>query len=316
MSGASIKIALLATLMIIALISASSSPAWADKKSPPSEPNPANWPQCSSTWSNCRDQCDNYQPKTEGSLYSQCVGQCDLAYLSCLSPATSGSRNGQPTNPPNAPPPNAPPKGITGLPPVNVGGNKQPVGGGGTLPPKGPIGVPPVSPVNPVQPVEVNQPGTGTTGTGSGETIYAKGGTVKLPVITTSPIGVTTTTVYDANGNSTSTNTDPTGKILSKTTTMLGQAGASMSTTTDANGKILSTTVKTPDSKGDYIAVTRDKNGKVLSSTLYDNTGKIVSQSAKIMTSTTGTGDSYSTGKGDKRVFHEDKHNLNRSWKS
>ena len=38
---------------------------------------------------------------------------------------------------------------------------------------------------------------------------------------------------------------------------------------------------------------------------LYDNTGKIVSQSAKIMTSTTGTGGSDSTGKGDKRVFME-----------
>ena len=117
MSGTSIKIALLATLMVIALISASSGPAWAVKRT--QNPIRRNWPQCSSTWSNCRDQCDNYQPKTEGSLYSQCAGQCDLAYLSCLSPATSGGRNGQPTNPPNAPPPNAPPKGISGLPPVN-----------------------------------------------------------------------------------------------------------------------------------------------------------------------------------------------------
>ena len=200
------------------------------------------------------DQCDNYQPKTDGSLYQQCEVKCDDALLSCLSPATSGGRNGQPINPPNAstpnaPPPNAPPKGITGLPPVNVGGNNQPVGGGGTLPPRGPIGVPPVSPVYPVNPVEVNQPGTGTTGTGSGETIYAKSGTVKLPVITTSPIGVTTTTVYDANGNSTSTNTDPTGKILSKMTTMLDRTGGAASMTTDANGNILSTTVKTPDNK-------------------------------------------------------------------
>ncbi len=175
--------------------------------------------QCSKTWSNCRDQCDNYTPKGEGTLYSECAGKCDLDFISCLGPTRAG--NTQPKIPPNTPnappknPPNTPPKGITGLPPVNVGVNKQPVGGGGTLPPKGPIGVPPVSPVNPVKPVEVNQPGTGTTGTGSGETIYAKGGTVKLPVITTSPIGVTTTTVYDANGNSTSTNTDPTGKILS-----------------------------------------------------------------------------------------------------
>jgi hypothetical protein len=158
--------------------------------------------------------------------------------------------------------------------------------------------------------VEVNQPGTGTTGTGSGETIYAKGGTVKPPVITTSPIGLTTTTVYDEKGNSTSTNTDPTGKILSKTTTMLNRTGGTASMTTDANGKLLSTTVKTQDSKGDYIAVTRDKKGKLISSTVYDSTGKVVSQSGKMKTLTTGTGGSYSTGKGYKEGFHEDKHNL------
>ena len=189
-------------------------------------------------------------------------------------------------------------------------GNKQPVGGGGTLPPKGPIGVPPVSPVNPVKPVEVNQPGTGTTGTGSGETIYAKGGTVKLPVVTTSPIGITTTTVYDEKGNSNCSTTDPTGKILSKTTTMLDRTGGTASMTTDANGKLLSIATKTPDGKGHYISVTRDKKGKLISNTVYDSTGKVVSQSGKMKTLTTGTGGSYSTGEGDKKVFHEDKHNL------
>ena len=56
MSGASIKIALLATLMVIALISASSGPAWAVK----AEPNPPQTAKCSSTYSNCMDQCDNY----------------------------------------------------------------------------------------------------------------------------------------------------------------------------------------------------------------------------------------------------------------
>ena len=218
MSGTSIKFALLATLMVIALISASSGPAWAVK----AEPNPPQTAKCSSNYSMCMDTCDTMQPKTADTIWAQCVAVCNNLLLSCLAPATSGGRNGQPTNPPNAPLPNAPPKGITGLPPVNVGVNKQPVGGGGTLPPKGPIGVHPISPVNPIGVVE--QP---PSGGGAGETIYAKGGTVKPPVITTSPIGVTTTTVYDKNGNSTSTNTDPTGKILSKMTTMLGQAGAS-----------------------------------------------------------------------------------------
>ncbi len=86
-------------------------------------------------------------------------------------------------------------------------------------------------------------------------------------------------------------------------TTMLGQAGASKSTTTDANGNILSTTVKTPDSKGGYISVIRNNKGEVSSSAAYDSTGKILSQSAKIITSTTGTGGSFSTGKGYKEGF-------------
>ena len=171
------------------------------------------------------------QPKTEGSLYSQCVAQCNLGLLSCLGPATSGGRIGQPTNPPNAPPPNAPPKGISGSAPSepwasisHLSGAEEP------YPQKGQSACLPLVPLIRLNQWRSNQPGTGSAGPGSGETIYAKGGTVKPPVITTSPIGVTTTTVYDKNGNSTSTNTGPTGKILSKTTTMLGQAGVTRST--------------------------------------------------------------------------------------
>ena len=68
MSGASIKIALLATLMVIALISASSGPASARKASGPSS---ATLAKCSQTWNYCMDMCDSFQPKTEGSLYAQ-----------------------------------------------------------------------------------------------------------------------------------------------------------------------------------------------------------------------------------------------------
>ena len=115
-------------------------------------------------------------------------------------------------------------------------------------------------------------------------------------------------------------------------TTMLDRTGGAASMTTDANGNILSTTVKTPDSKGGYISVIRNNKGEVSSSAAYDNTGKIVSQSAKIITSTTGTGGSFSTGnkkvfledssqkykdKGMTQVFHEDKRNLNnQNWGS
>ncbi len=87
---------------------------------------------------------------------------------------------------------------------------------------------------------------------------------------------------------------------------MLDRTGSTASMTTDGNGKLLSITTKTPDSEGHYTSVTRDRFGTVSSSTVYDGTGKIVSQSAKIMTSTTGTGGSYSAGKGHEKVFLEE----------
>ncbi len=279
---------------------------------------------CDVELTQCMDSCEGLEGQgkshNDGSPYAKCMGQCAVMYDNCFAKGSSGSSIGNNPHPTN--PTGTPPKRWGGNPPVNVGGNKQPVGGGGSSPPKVPIGL------HPTNPVGVAEPGTGTTGTGSGETIYAKGGTVKPPVVTTSPIGLTTTTVYDEKGNSTSMLTDPTGKILSKTTTMLGLAGGTTSTTTNAEGKILSTTTKTPDGKGGYLSVIRNDKGEVTSSATYDRTGKIVSQSAKIITSTTGTGGNYSIGKGHKegflgegsqkykekgmnQLFHEEKQKLN-----
>src|SRR5208283_2417558 len=229
MPGTSIKIALLATLMVIALISASSGPASARRPSPSSGPSPATIAKCNSGYNQCFDWCDQMQPKTDnGSLYAQCQTQCMNELISCLSPAgpaISGGRIAQPTNLPNAPP-----KAISGLPPVNPVIVKQPVGGGGSSPPKVPIGVPPSNPV------VVNQPGGNS---GSGVTLFDKSGTGKS-VTTTSPSGLTTTNVYDANGNFTITTTDPKGNILGKITTLrVTPTGMTLSTMTDAKGNVL-----------------------------------------------------------------------------
>ena len=58
--------------------------------------------------------------------------------------------------------------------------------------------------------------------------------------------------------------------------------------TTNAEGKDLKHHDQNAKHKGDYISVIRDNKGEVSSSAAYDNTGKIVSQIAKIITSTTG----------------------------
>ncbi len=220
-------------------------------------------------------------------------------------------------------------KGGVEPPSGNVGVNKQPVGDGGPqkLVPQACIQffqVIQLASIHLLRSINL------APAARSGEKIYAKSGTVKPPVVTTSPIGVTTTTVYDANGNSTSTNTDPKGNILSKTRTMFDQTGASMSTTTDAEGKDLKHNDQNAGQQRRLYLCYQGQEGKVSSSAVYDSTGKIVSQSAKIITSTTGTGGTYSTGKGHKEGFlgegsqkykekamnellHEDKQNLNSS---
>ena len=353
MFRSSIKIALVAVgivaavgMMAAAVIVTTQSLAYAEQKTGGEIED-----ECDGNLQDCYDSCDeNWTPAAEANgqwhaCYKTCQEQRDICSNIEIDEESSIGTTGSPPKATVGQPPvnvggskqpvggsSSPPKGITGLPPVSVGGNKQPVGGGGTLPPKGPIGVHPISPVKPIGVVE--QP---PSGGGSGETIYArggpKGGRVKPPVITTSPIEITTTTVYDKNGNSTSTNFDPMGKMLSKTTTIVDPTGGSRITTTNAEGKILGTTTNTPDKRnGGYISVIRNDKGEVSSSTAYDKTGKIVSQSAKIMTSTSGTGGSSSTGnkkvfmengsqkhkeKAMNELFHEDKDKLNsQNWGS
>ncbi len=277
------------------------------------------------------EACASSGPETHAACVSQCLSDCESAYGQCRvgHPKAGANSNFEPpmypTNPPPwiiGPPPNqvgveqppadAPPPKLGFQPPGNVGVNKQPVGGTGTSGPTGPTGVHPVFPVNPINPI--NQPGTGTTQTGgtagSGETIYAKSGSGKT-VTTTSPIGLTTTTVYDPKGNYTSTITDPTGKILEKTTTILDPNGGSKSTTADATGHILNTATKTLDKNGGYISVMRDKFGNESNRTLYNSAGQIVSQGKNITTH--GTSGIYSSGKGNKEVFMGElsqKHNV------
>jgi hypothetical protein len=270
------------------------------------------------------DACASSGAETHQACVSQCLADCQTDYEKCRvgHPKTGSVGNYEPptypTNPPpkiigqppnsvgvEQPPGGTPPPKPVLPPPANVGGNQPP---GATPTPPGPVGVHPVLPVNP-NPVGVN-PGTGnptgTTGSPSGETIYA----VKPPEVKTSPIGITTTTVYDPKGNSTATLTDRTGKVLEKIITFRDPNGDSRRTTTDANGKVLN------------IAVTKSDG----TSTLYNSAGKIVSQSKKI--TTTGTDGTYVTSKGHKEsfmgqtsqkhkekgmneFFHEEKHNVN-----
>ena len=173
--------------------------------------------RCVDQYNRCMNSCATRPDGHDGSPRAACIGKCGLKFVGCVGPGvTSGGSEALgtfPTTPPpkhvGEPPVNVgvnqpgggtpPPKGVVGLPPINVGTN-QPPDGGGSSPPKGPIGL------NPPNPVGVELPGSGS---GSGETIYAKGGIVKPPVVTTSPIGLTTTTLHDEKGNSISTDHRP-----------------------------------------------------------------------------------------------------------
>ncbi len=260
----------------------------------PASAEPTRKDICEGRQTNAYDRCISKCQDVDGNVSQSCMDGCWKKSMDVYNLCIFGSSK-TPLMPPSTPPPVATP--TSGLPttgagptqpgsgtsPTKWGGSPlpgkvgtEPTSGGGGTPPPGLTGVHPVFPVNP-NPVKVNEPGTGsptgTTGTPPVQ-IYA----IKPPEVTTSPIGITTTKVYDEKGNFTKTMTGPTGEFLEKITTTLDPNGGSKSVTTNAEGKILNTTVTKSDG----------------TSILYNSAGKIVSQVKKI--TTTGTGGTYSKG--------------------
>ncbi len=283
--------------------------------------------QCLDVKNSCLDECSrggccravdagNPTPDQE-ECCTVCQLSCYSLYEVCRVSGGGDSSKMPPSTPPTVAPPTSglqpPPVAPTqpssgGTGPITFGGpqppgktgTQPPSTGGGTTPP-GLTGVHPVYPVGP-NPGKVNEPGTGnptgTTGNPPNQ-IYA----IKPPEVTTSPIGITTTTVYDEKGDSTKTLKDPTGKVLETITTTHNPNGGSKTTTANAAGNVLNTKVTKSDG----------------TSILYNSAGKIISK-GKI--TSTGTGGTYTSGKGHKEGYmgqtsqkhkefsHEQKHNV------
>jgi YD repeat-containing protein len=285
-----IKAASVAIALVAAFIMVTAGAALADKKKGGTNPDPGG---CFESYR----RCCNIATFAGGT--GPCPEHCGQTALACVAKQPASSYT-------FAPPTNPTSNGKIHHPPVNLGGVNQPVGGG-TSQPTGKGGKFPVNLGGVKLPIEgSSNPTPPPGGNSSGATVYDKSGTGK-PIVTTSPTGLTTTTVYDKYGNSISTVTDSKGKLLGKTKTFkITPTGMTLSQTTDGKGNLISTTTATPNNKGGYISETRDKNRKLLSKTIYDNTGKVVSQKGKIKTLSTGTGANFTNGKGHRKVFLEE----------